>query len=210
MVSSRRDSNMSELAANFPLEELEKDSESEHAGSDTTSRRSSIVRHHEDVLAARLARPSRHYPAWLLFFIPRLKRKAAPVEKLFWFASHRFFLWCIQLTLFVATLLASTMIAAIFVAKSSFSLVHWVTLGVTAINLILSLFQSASSLRTYTYVINASCLISEDLVSHAVGQVIDSRALQFQSEVNAMTERTRSQLDPSGRSRRLRKRRRNS
>jgi len=208
MSSMRRDSNMSELAAYFPLDELidrDRDRLSE-SGSDSESVRSSIARHREEILAAQRESPIRQYPRWVYFFIPRLKRVAAPVEKLFWFASHRFFLWSIQLTLFSASLLASTMIATLFVAHRSFAVIHWVALALAVANVAFCLLQSASSLRTYTYVINAASLVSDDLVAQAVEQVIDSRALRFRSEdhdVPVPTQRKRPRLSISRKRRRV-------
>lgn len=45
-----------------------------------------------------------NYPTWLVRLFPRLGRAASPAEKLFWFGSHRFFIWCVEWTFFFATI----------------------------------------------------------------------------------------------------------
>lgn len=51
------------------------------------------------------------YPPILLIIVPRLKRQATAVEKLFWFGSQNFFKWCVEFVLFFSTINLSSAIA---------------------------------------------------------------------------------------------------
>mmetsp|Transcript_56266 Transcript_56266/g.138185 ORF Transcript_56266/g.138185 Transcript_56266/m.138185 type:complete len:678 (+) Transcript_56266:1235-3268(+) len=184
-----------DVAAYVPVQELEErrnrelsdlssqEGNSARKPSVSMSERPSIVVHHEGVRAAAQMEPERNFPRWLLLIVPRLKRVASPVEKLFWFGSHRFFLWSVQLSLFVATFSTAVMVAAVAVSASSFRAINWAGLAVSILSLIWALLCSASSLKTYTFVINASSLVSEELVEDAVDRVVDKRALKFRTVV---------------------------
>eukprot|EP00171_Calliarthron_tuberculosum_P014683 IDg14683t1 len=73
----------------------------------------SIMVHAQELKAAKEATPESNYPGWLLKFIPRLKRVASPAEKLFWFGSHKFYMWCVEWVLFFTTINLSAVLAKV-------------------------------------------------------------------------------------------------
>lgn len=63
-------------------------------------RNAAIVETAQNLQEAQQSAPSRSYPRWLLKFFPRLGRVPSAAEKLFWFGSHRFYLFCMENVLF--------------------------------------------------------------------------------------------------------------
>jgi len=59
-----------------------------------------IVENAKDIQAAQNTVPAKKHPKFLLKIFPRLGRVASATEKLFWFGSHRFFLYCVEFCLF--------------------------------------------------------------------------------------------------------------
>ncbi len=74
-------------------------------------RSAAIVETAQDQQAAERARPRRQYHWLLVKMFPRLGRVASAAEKLFWFGSHRFYLFCVELFLFFTNINLSTAIA---------------------------------------------------------------------------------------------------
>lgn len=72
-----------------------------------------IVETAQDVQIAATSAPSRTFPSWVVWAFPRLGRVASAAEKLFWFGSHRFYLFCIENVLFFANVNLSATIAKI-------------------------------------------------------------------------------------------------
>ena len=70
-----------------------------------------IVENAQDVQAAQSASPRREYHWIIVKLFPRLGRVASAAEKLFWFGSHRFYLFCVELVLFFMNVNVSTAIA---------------------------------------------------------------------------------------------------
>lgn len=54
-----------------------------------------------------------NYPWWVLKVAPRLGRVASPAEKLFWFGSHTFYMWCVAWVLFFSNINTAATIAKI-------------------------------------------------------------------------------------------------
>lgn len=73
----------------------------------------SIIDHAQDYEAAKHATPNANYHWLLLKLVPRLKRVASPAEKLFWFGSHKFYMWCVEWVLFFATVNLSATLAKV-------------------------------------------------------------------------------------------------
>lgn len=71
----------------------------------------SIMVHAEELKEAKESTPEANYPAWITKIVPRLKRVASPAEKLFWFGSHKFYMWCVEWVLFFTTINLSAALA---------------------------------------------------------------------------------------------------
>lgn len=70
-----------------------------------------IVHNAQDLEHAQQATPHKSYHWLLLKLIPRLGRVPSAAERLFWFGSHRYFLWCVEWVLFFTNINLSTTIA---------------------------------------------------------------------------------------------------
>ena len=75
------------------------------------ARNAAIVENAQDVQAAQSASPAKQYHWIIVKLFPRLGRVASAAEKLFWFGSHRFYLFCVELVLFFMNVNVSTAIA---------------------------------------------------------------------------------------------------
>lgn len=65
------------------------------------------------------------YPRWVVKLAPRLGRVASPAERLFWFDSHRFFIWCVEWVLFFSNVnMASTIAKIAYLLKESVKKSH--------------------------------------------------------------------------------------
>lgn len=72
----------------------------------------------KNIEMAKSLSPSRQYPKWVVKIFPRLGRVASVTEKLFWFGSHRFYLFCVENALFYTNVNISTCIAKLsFLSK---------------------------------------------------------------------------------------------
>lgn len=73
----------------------------------------------KNVEMAKASSPSRQYPKWLVKLFPRIGRVASVTEKLFWFGSHRFYLFCVENTLFFTNANLSTCLAKVAFLKET-------------------------------------------------------------------------------------------
>lgn len=64
---------------------------------------------------------TKKYHRWVIYFLPRLSRRASITEKLFWFGSRHFFSWCVEWVLFFTSVNLSATITkiAFFVKEQS-------------------------------------------------------------------------------------------
>jgi len=72
-----------------------------------------LVNLHKENEAAKTAAVETKYPKWLVKCLPRLGRIASPAEKLFWFGSPKFYLWCVEWVLFFTTVNLATTLAKV-------------------------------------------------------------------------------------------------
>ena len=72
-----------------------------------------LVSHAKLNEAAKSAEVGNKYPSWLVKMLPRLGRVASPAERLFWFGSPKFYLWCVEWVLFFTTVNLSATLAKV-------------------------------------------------------------------------------------------------
>jgi Mlo family len=142
----------------------------------------SLVKHVQQTGQARDQRPPKQYPKVVKMLIPRLKRVAGTVEKLFWFGSHRFFLWCVEFTLFFATvLLASTSASFVLIVRrdsnSELENINIAAIAVSAIALMYVLVRIGYVMKKYTFVLNNAGLVPEVLALQVIHNVRQKRQL---------------------------------
>lgn len=77
------------------------------------ARNAAIGEHAEDLQEAQMSSPTKNYPKWIIKLFPRLGRVPSATEKLFWFGSHRLYLFAIEFCLFYSNINISTGIAKI-------------------------------------------------------------------------------------------------
>lgn len=71
-------------------------------------------------IAESYGQPNKLLPKFLISLFPRLGRVPSPGEKLFWFGSHKFYIWCVEWVLFFSTINVSASIAQLaFVLKET-------------------------------------------------------------------------------------------
>eukprot|EP00177_Eucheuma_denticulatum_P007909 GFKZ01014404.1.p1 GENE.GFKZ01014404.1~~GFKZ01014404.1.p1 ORF type:complete len:927 (+),score=144.86 GFKZ01014404.1:795-3575(+) len=116
-----------------------------------------------------------NYPNWIKKLFPRLARVASPVEKLFWFGSHMFFMWCVEFTLFFTTVLMSATTAAVFLngvePDRKISALNWVSLGLATVALMFVLFRVAGITKHYIFVLHNASLVPESVAIRAIHTV---------------------------------------
>lgn len=106
-----------------------------------------------------------NYPYWLTLIIPRLKRKACPAEKLFWFGSSHFFAWISQMTLFSSVILMSLVLTAIIFEPPDENIPSYQIVMIVSVFLagICIQFVIAFLMKKYTIVLVAAQLVDEEL-----------------------------------------------
>lgn len=129
------------------------------------------LEHHE---VAKQMEPQRYH--WLVKkLIPRLGRVASPVEKLFWFGSHRFFIWCVEFILFFSTVLLSAASASAFLIsieeKRYMSNMNIASLCLAVTALLFVLFRIAGIIKKYIFILNNASLVPESLAIRAIHNV---------------------------------------
>lgn len=156
-----------------------------------------ILKNLEHQEEAKNAEPAK-YPWIVTQLVPRLGRVASPVEKLFWFGSHRFFLWCVQFILFFSTVLlaaATSSLALLLLAKEE--------KGVTGLNiassilppitLLFTLFRTADIIKKYIFILHNASLVPEAMALEAIRNVSKKKpfltADDLSSESGSETER---------------------
>ncbi|CAN8065906.1 unnamed protein product [Agarophyton chilense] len=112
-----------------------------------------------------------YYPWIIRKLIPRLGRVASPVEKLFWFGSHQFYLYCVEFTLFFSTVL----VAAAFASLSLLLLYDRVITGVNIASFVLPpitlafvLLRIAGIIKKYIFIIHNASLVPEAVAIKAI------------------------------------------
>lgn len=141
----------------------------------------SIMRHLQSTSNARVLSPPSKYPKIVTKLIPRLGRVASTVEKLFWFGSHRFFLWCVEFTLFMSTvLMASTAASFVLVLRKDDGNVRQMAIAsvvTPAIALIYVLIRISYVMKKYAFVLNNAGLVPEVLALQVIHNIRQKRQL---------------------------------
>jgi Mlo family len=172
----------------------------------------SLIHHVEHAANARQQAPGGNYPNILTKVIPRLARVASPAEKLFWFGSHRFFLWCVEFVLFMSTvLLASVLSAVVLVLRNekqgSVSALILVSLGMSILTQVYVLTRVSYMMKKYIFVLNNAGLVPEVLALQVIHNLHHRR--QMRMEQNA-SDNDQSDMDsPDDDSEAAKERRRN-
>lgn len=142
-----------------------------------------IINRHRRVQEADEKPPRRNFPAPLLLLVPRLRRRASPAEKLFWFGSHHLYLWLAEFNLFSSTLLASIAVASYSTGaikgKSDIGSLDVAVLTLSIAGLAYVLLRTAQSLKLYTFVLNCSGLVPEGLALDAIGEIKAARKFRL-------------------------------
>lgn len=126
------------------------------------------------------------YPWIVKKLIPRLARVSSPVEKLFWFGSHMFFLWCVEFVLFFSTVLLSASTGTIFlIAIKKDRKFHDVNIAaeVTAtVALVFVLVRIAGIIKKYIFILHNASLVPESVAIQAIHNVSKKRRIRRESE----------------------------
>lgn len=132
-----------------------------------------IIRNLEHHEKAKSMQPA-SYPRIVKKIIPRLGRVASPVEKLFWFGSHRFFLWCVEFCLYFSTVLlaaASASLALLNLQKRSITKLNLASLLLSVVSLLFVLVRTAGIVKKYIFILHNASLVPESLTIEAIHRV---------------------------------------
>lgn len=131
------------------------------------------------------------YPWIVKKLIPRLARVASPVEKLFWFGSHMFFLWCIEFVLFFATVVLSASTGTIFlIAVKKDRKYHRVNIAaevMAAIALVFVLVRIAGIIKKYIFILHNASLVPESVALQTIHNV-NKKRIRRESEDDVDSE----------------------
>jgi len=141
------------------------------------SRNAAIVETAQDLQAAQASTPTKTYPDWVIFLFPRLGRVASTTERLFWFGSHRFYLFCVETALFFTNVTLSASLAKVaFFFKDTKptgeSIVFLsISTAVAAAALVYGLFRIAGIMKKYVFVLNNANLLPENITLETIRRV---------------------------------------
>lgn len=142
-----------------------------------------LVETAQDLQAAQNASPPKNYPEWLVRFFPRIGRVPSAAERLFWFGSHRFYLFSVENVLFFTNINLSASVAKlIFYYKEVHENQKDIKAGrqpeseplddiglliaalcVSFVALFYVLLRIAGIMRKYIFVLNNANLLPEDM-----------------------------------------------
>lgn len=148
-------------------------------GNGTTAgfRNPTILKNWEHQRLAQNTQPAR-YPRLVTKLIPRLGRVASPVEKLFWFGSHKFFLWCVEFVMFFSAVLlaaASAGLSSLPLVGENIRPLNIVALSLAGVNLLFVLFRIAGIMSRYIFILHNASLIPEVVAIEAIHNVREKR-----------------------------------
>lgn len=134
----------------------------------------SILKNLEHQEVAKQMEPNEYH--WIVKkLIPRLTRVASPVEKLFWFGSHKFFMWCVEFTLFFSTVLMAAATASVFLIAidkyRGMSGLNIASICLAGINLLFVLFRIAGIIKKYIFILHNASLVPESVALKAIHTV---------------------------------------
>lgn len=165
----------------------------------------SILRNLEHQQRAQNTEPH-NYPKWLIKLVPRLGRVASPVEKLFWFGSHKFFLWCIEFVQYFSTVLLAAAVAGVSLLplnEKTPTALDITALCLSVANLIWALFRIAGIIKKYIFILHNASLIPEIEAIEAIHDVREKRIVQDDGSDESGSE-TEHEEDDAARERRRR------
>lgn len=138
-----------------------------------------ILKNMEDQENAKRAEPNEYH--WILKkLFPRVARVASPVEKLFWFGSHKFFLWCVEFVMFFSTVLVAASTGSVFLilvennnSEFDVKMDEWniAAMVLAGLNLLFVLFRIAGIIKKFIFIINNASLVPESLAIRAIYNV---------------------------------------
>lgn len=131
------------------------------------------------------------YPRWVIKLIPRLGRVASPVEKLFWFGSHQFFLWCVEFVLFFSTVITSAAFASLSLLLLTFrkiEVVNTISIVLSAVTLLFTLLKTAEIMQRYIFILHNASLIPEVVALEAIHIVRKKRVTRYQGHSSSESE----------------------
>lgn len=172
----------------------------------TGIRNPTILKNWEHQRRAQETQPDARYPKLVTKLIPRLGRVASPVEKLFWFGSHKFFLWCVEFVLFFSTVLlaaASAGLSLLPLSKEEIRPLNIVSLVFAVLNLFFVLFRIAGIMKRYIFILHNASLIPEIVAIEAIHNVRDKRLVRDDAS-SASGSETEREEDDAARERRRR------
>lgn len=156
-----------------------------------------ILRNLEHQRIAQRTTPTK-YPKWVIKIAPRLGRVASPVEKLFWFGSHRFFLWCVEFVLFFSTVLlaaASAGLSLLPLSGKRIGALNIVSLLLAALSLMFILLKTAGIMKRYIFIIHNASLIPEVVAIEAIHNVKKKRVVQDEESSTSGSDTDREDVD---------------
>lgn len=155
-----------------------------------------------------------HYPKFIKKLIPRLGRVASRVEKLFWFGSHRFFMWCVEFVLFFSTVLlaaATAGISLILVENKkepkyaiAINALHIISVISAGLALIFVLYRIAIIMQRYIFILHNASLIPEVVALEAIQNVSGKRVVRDDYSDDLSGSETEREDDEAARERRKR------
>lgn len=147
------------------------------------------------------------YPRWVVKLIPRLGRVASPIEKMFWFGSHKFFLWCVEFVLFFSTVLLAADCAGISLLPLTgkrVSALNIASIVLAGLNLIFILVKTAGIMKRYIFILHNASLIPEVVAIEAIQNVRKKRIATIDAESEMSGSETEREDMDAARERRIR------
>lgn len=174
-----------------------------------------IVKIAQELQQAQQSTPTQKYHWLVVKLFPRLGRVPSEAERLFWFGSHRFFIFCVEFVLFFTNINITTTIAKLaslrksaIVAKGQSKAVRLlfintvmrevivppenrrlllITLGVSIVSFGIVLHRIATIMPRYIYVLNNANLLSENMTLETIQRVNLKNAMQKETMEQPVT-----------------------
>lgn len=126
--------------------------------------------------------------------------KSYPV---FWFGSHKFFIWCVEFILFFSTVLLSAASASAFLisieTKRYMAKLNVASLCLALTALLFVLFRIAGIIKKYIFILNNASLVPESLAIRAIHNVTQKQGHFDEDELSDLsgseTERENGQSE---------------
>lgn len=129
-----------------------------------------ILRNLELEERARNTEPA-YYPWVIRKLFPRVTRVASPIEKLFWFGSHKFYMWCVEFTMFFSTVLLAAAFASLsllLLYDREINAANIVSFVLPPLTLMFVLLRIAGIMKKYIFIIHNASLVPEAIAIEAI------------------------------------------